>query len=158
MRYCCCSVAKWCLTLWRHGLRHTRVPCASPSPQVCSNSCPLSRWCHPAILSSDAPFSSCPQSFPVSGSFPMRQLFIGQSIRASVSASVLPINIQSCFPLGLISLLSKGLSGFFSSTTVQKHQFLVLSFFDGPTLLSVHGYRKIHSFDYMNLCWQSTGL
>ena len=125
-----------------------------------SNSCPLSQWYHPTISSSVIPFSSSLQSFPASGSFPRSQFFApgGQSIRASVSASVLPINIQSCFPLGLISLLSKGLSGFFSSTTVQKHQFLVLSFFDGPTLLSVHGYRKIHSFDYMNLCWQSTGL
>ena len=159
-RYCCCLVAKWCLTLWRHGLQHTRTPCASPSPQACSNPCPLSRWCHPTVSSSVASFSSCPQSFPASGSFPMSQLFTsgGQSIRASASASILPMNIQSCFPLGLISLLSKGLSGFFSSTTVQKHQFLALSFLGGPTLISVHDYRKIHSFDYMNLCWQSIGL
>ena len=92
----------------------------------CSNSCPLSQWCHPTISSSVATFSSCPQSFPASGSFPMSWLFTsgGQSIRAS--ASVLPVNIQGWFPLrltGLISLLSKGLSRVFFSTTVQKHHF-----------------------------------
>ena len=111
-----------------HGLQHTRLPCPSPSPRACSNSCPLSQWCHPTISSSAVPYSSCPQSFPASGYFPMSQLFTsgGQSIGASASASVLPMNIQDWFPLGLtgwISLQSKGLLRIFSNTTVQKHQY-----------------------------------
>ena len=115
-------------SLWPHGLWHTMPPCPSPTPGVNSNSCPLSQWCHPTISSSVIPFSSCLQSFPASGSFPMSQFFAsgGQSIGASASASVLPMNIQDWFPLGLtglISLLFKGLSRVFSSTTVQKHQF-----------------------------------
>ena len=113
-------------SLWPHGLQHARLPCPSLSPRVCSNSCPLSWWCHLTISSSIASFSSCPQSFPASGSFLMNLLFTsdGQSIGAS--ASVLPINIQGWFSLGLtdlISLLSKGLSRAFSSTTVRKYQF-----------------------------------
>ena len=97
------------------GLQHARLPCPLLSSGVCPNSCPLNRWCHPTISSSVAPFSSCPQSFPVSGSFPKSHLFTscGQSIRASASAAVLPMNIQGWFPLGLtglISLQSKGLS------------------------------------------------
>ena len=123
--YCCCSVSKLCPTLQPHGLHHTSLPCPSLSPWVCSNSCPLSWWCHPTILSSVAPFSSCPQSFLASGSFPRSWLFIsgGQSIGAS--ASVLPMNIQGWFLLGLtglISLLSKGLSRVTSSSTIWKHQ------------------------------------
>ena len=108
-----------------YGLRHARLPCPSPSPGACSNSWPLSRWCHPTISSSAAPFSSCLQSFPASGSFPTSQFFPsgGQSIGITASASVLPTNIQDYFPLGLISLQSKGLSRVFSHTTVQKHQF-----------------------------------
>ena len=111
-----------------HGLQHARLPCPSPSPRVCSNSCLLSHWCHPTISSSAVPFSSCLQSFPATGSFPMSWLFAtsGQSIGASGSPSVLPMNIQSWFPLGLtdlISLLSNGLLRFFSNTTVRKHQF-----------------------------------
>ena len=114
-------------SLWPCGLQDTRPPCPSPTPRVHPNPCPLSPWCHPAISSSVVPFSSCPQSFPASGSFPMSRLFTsgGQSIRAS--ASVLPMNIQGWFPLGWIgwiSLQSKGLSRVFSNTTVQKHQFL----------------------------------
>ena len=114
--------------LWPHGLQHARLPCPSPTPRVSSNSCPMSRWGHPTISSSVVPFASCPQSFPVSGSFPMSQLFTsgGQSIGASTSASVLPMNNQDWFPLGWtgwISLQSKGLSRVFSNTTVQKHQF-----------------------------------
>ena len=110
-----------------HGLQHTRLPRPSLSPWVCSNSCPLNQWCHPTILSSVVSFS-CLQSFPASGSFPVSRLFAsdGQSIRASASALVLPMNIQGWFPLGLIglmSLLAKGLSRVFSSTTVGKHQF-----------------------------------
>ena len=111
-----------------HGLQHARLPCPSLSLGICSNSCPSSQWCHPTISSSVAPFSSCPQSFPRSGSFPTSRLFTsgGQSIGASASASVLPVNIQDWFPLGLIdlfSLQSKGLSRVFSSTMVWKHQF-----------------------------------
>ena len=115
---------------WRlqsQGLQHTRLPCPSLSPRVCSNSCPSSRWCHPTISSSVVPFSSCLQSFQASGSFPMSQFFTsgGQSIGVSASASVLLMNIQDWLPLGLtgsISLLSKGLSRVFSTTTtVQKH-------------------------------------
>ena len=102
-------------SLWPHGLWHARLPCPLPTPRACSNWCPSSRWCHPTISSFVVPFSSCLQSFPASGSFPMSQLFAlgGQSIGASASASVLPMNIQDWFPLwltGLISWLSKGLS------------------------------------------------
>ena len=111
-----------------HGLQHARLPCPSLSPGVSSNSCPLSRWYHPTISSSVIPFSSWLQCFPASGSFPISQLFAsgGQSIGASASASVLPVDIQSWFPLGLtglITLLSKGLSRVLSSITVWKHQF-----------------------------------
>ena len=106
-------------SLWPHGLQHARLPCPSPTPGACSNSCPWSQWCHPTILSSVVLFSYCLQSFSASGSFPMSQLFVsgGQITGASVSASVLPVNIQGSFPLGLtglISLLSKGLSRVFS--------------------------------------------
>ena len=105
-----------------------QAPCPSPTSGVYTNSCPLSPWCHPAISSSVIPFSSCPQSLPASGSFPMSQLFAwgGQSTGVSASASVLPMNTQDWFPLGWtgwISLQSKGLSRVFSNTTVQKHQF-----------------------------------
>ena len=112
-------------SLWPHGLQHARPPCSSPVPRVYSNSCPLSQWCHPTISSSVIPFSSCLQSFPASGSFPMSQFFTsgGQSVVVSASASVLPMNIQDWFPLGWISLKSKGLSRVFSNTMVQKHQF-----------------------------------
>ena len=111
-----------------HELQHARPPCLSPTPGACWNSCPLSWWCHPSILSSIIPFSSCPKPLPASGSFPMSQLFAwgGQSIGISASASVLPMNIQDWFSLGWIDWLflqSKGLSRVFSNTTVQKHQF-----------------------------------
>ena len=123
-----CWVAKSCLTLRPHRLQHARLLCPSLSPEVCSASCPLSRWCHPTISYSVTCFSSCPQSFPASGSFPMSWFFTsgGQNIGVSGSASVLPMNTQDWFPLGLtglISLQSKGLSRVFSNTTVQKHQF-----------------------------------
>ena len=111
-----------------HESQHARPPCPSPSPGVHSNSRPSSRWCHPAISSSVIPFSSCPQSLPASGSFPMSQLFAwgGQSIGVSTSASVLPMNTQDWSPLGWtgwISLQCRALSRIFSNTTVQKHQF-----------------------------------
>ena len=110
-----------------HGLQHARPRCPSPTPRVYSDSCPLSRWCHPIISFSVVPFS-CPQSFPASGSFPVSQFFTsgGQSIGVSSSTSVLPMNIQDWFPFGWtgwISLQSKGLSRVFSSTTVEQHQF-----------------------------------
>ena len=115
-------------SLWPHEPQHARSPCPSPTPGVHSNSHPSSRWCHPAISSSVVPFSSCLQSFPASGSFPMSQLFTlgGQSIGVSASTSVLPKNTQDWSPLewtGWISLQSKGLSRVLSNTTVQKHQF-----------------------------------
>ena len=115
-------------SLWRHELQHARPLCPSPTPRVYSNSCPSSRWCHPAISSSVIPFSSRPQSLPASGSFPLSQLFAwgGQSIGVSASASVLPVNTQDWSPLwwtGWIYLQSKGLSRVVSNTTVQKHQF-----------------------------------
>ena len=115
-------------SLWPHESQHARPPCPSQIPGVYSNSCPSSRWCHPAISSSVVPFSSCPQSLPASGSFPTSQLFAwgGQSIGVSASASVLPMNTEDFSPsgwTGWISLQSKGLSRVFSNTTVQKHQF-----------------------------------
>ena len=115
-------------SLRHHGLQHARLPYPSPSPEVCSSSCPLRWWCHPTISSSITLFSFCPQSFPASGTFPMSRSFASgdQNTGASVLASVVPMSIQGWFPLrltALISLLSKALSGVFSSTTVQKHQF-----------------------------------
>ena len=110
--------------LWSYVLQHARLPCPSLSPAACSNSCPLSRWCHPTISPSVTPFSFCLQSLPVSGSFLMSQP--SQSIGASASASVLPMNSQSWFPLGLtglISLQSKGLSRVFSKRAVRSHKY-----------------------------------
>ena len=137
-------------SLQPRGLQHTRLPCPSPSPRACSDSCPLSRWCHPTILSFVIPFS-CLQSFPASGSFLMNWLFTlgGQSIGAS--ASVLPMNIEAWFPLGLtglISLQSKRLS-----KSLLQHHSSKLQFFStqpsfyGPALTSIHDYWKNHSFD-----------
>ena len=139
-------------SLWPHGMQHARPPCPSPTPGAYSNSCPLSRWCHPTISSSVVPFSSCLQSFPASGSFPMSQIFAwgGQSIGVLALASVLPMNIQDWFPLGWagwISLLSKGLSRVFSNTTVQKFKSLALCFIHSPTLTSIHDHWKNHSLD-----------
>ena len=121
-----CSVVSSALK--PHGLQHARLPYPSPYSRACSNSCPLSHWCYPTISSSVFPFSFCLQSFLASGHFLMSQLFTsgGQSIRASASASVFPMNIQDWFPLGLtglISLQSKRCSRVFSKTTVQKHHF-----------------------------------
>ena len=146
-------------SLWPHGLEHTRLPCPSLSTGVCANSCPLSRQCHPAISSSVAAFSSWAQSFPTSESFPVSQFFAsgGQSIGTSALASVLSMNIQDWFPLGLtglISLQSKELSRVFSNTTVQKHQF----FSAEPSLWSnsnIHTWLLENSFDYTDLCKQS---
>ena len=127
------------------GIQHTRLPCSSLSSGVCSNSCPLHRWCHPTISYCVVPFSSCPQSFSASRIFPVSWLFTsgGQSIRASASTSVLPMNIHGWYPLGLtglISLQSKGLSTVFSNTTVGKHQF-----FSAPLFLwsNSHNYTSL---------------
>ena len=125
---CCCSVTKLCPTLCNPMDWSTPGFPVLHYLQVCSDSCPLSWWCHPTISSSVIIFSSCPQSFPASGSFPRSRLFAsgGQSFGASAAASVLPMNIQGWFPLGLthlISLLSKGVSKVFSSTTIKKHRF-----------------------------------
>ena len=127
------SVAQSCPTLCDPMNRSTpRPPCPSPTPEVYSDSCPLSRWCHPAISSSVVPFSSCPQSLPASGSFPMSQLLAwsGHSIGVSALASVFPMNTQDWSPVewtGWISLQSKGLSRVFSNTTVQKHEISITS-------------------------------
>ena len=115
-------------SLWPHGLQQARLPCPSPTSRVYSQSCPLSQWSHPIISSSVVPFSSHPQSFPASGSFPVSQFFSsgGQNLGVSASASILPMNIQDWFPLGLIvliSLQSKRISRVFSNTTIKKHQF-----------------------------------
>ena len=122
---CCCSVAQSCPPLC-DPMDCSRLPCPSPSPRVCSNSCPLRQWCHPTISSAVALSSSCLQSFPASASFSMSQLFTSGSQSFGASVSVLPMNIQGWFPLGLtclISLQSKGPSGVFSSNTVQRHPF-----------------------------------
>ena len=138
---------------WRpHGLQHARLPCPSPTPRAYSNSCPLSRWCHPTISSSIGPFSSHLQSFPASRSFLRCQFFAsgGQSIGISASASVLPMNIQHWFPVGWISwisLQSKRLSRVFSNTTVQKHHFFSTQLSLLSNLTSIHDYWKNHSFD-----------
>ena len=139
-----------------HGLQHARLPCPSPTPRAFSNSCPLSRWCHPVILSSVVPFS-CLQLFPASGSFPMSWLFPsgGQGVGASALASVLPMYIQNWFPLGLTDLILqfKGLSRVFSARHFESISSLAFSLLYGPTLTSIHDYWKNHSFDSMDLCW-----
>ena len=151
-----CLVAKSCLTLCNLiDCSTSGFPVLHHLPELC----PLSQWCHPTISSSVIPFSSCLQFFPSSGSFPMSHFFAsgGQSIGASASASVLPMNIQGWFPLALtdLILLSKGLSRVFSSTQWENISFLVLSLLCGPTLISIHDYWKNHSFDYTDLCGQS---
>ena len=150
---CCFSVIQSCPALLPHGLQHTRLPCPSPSPRACSNSCPLSRWCHPTISPLLSPSPPAFKSFPASGSFPMSQLFPsgGQSIGISALASILSMNIQGRFPLGL----TKGLTRIFSKTTVQKHQFSGTRFLYGPTLSFIYDYWKNHVFDPSDLCQQN---
>ena len=131
-------------SLQPHGLQHARIPFPSPTPEACSNSCPLSRWCHPTISSSVVPFSYCLQSCPASGAFPVSQFFPlgGQSIGVSASAISPSKNIEDWFPLGLnglIALLSKGFSRVFSNTTIQKHQFF-------STQLSLWSNSHIHTW------------
>ena len=130
-----------------HESKHARPPCPSPAPGVYSNSCPLSRWCHPTLSSSVVPFSSRLQFFLASGSFFTSG---GESIGVSASASVLPMNSQDWFPFGftsLISLQSKGLSKVFSDTTIQKHQFFSTQLSLWPSSHIQHDYWKNHSFD-----------
>ena len=167
-----CSVLQFSSDcLQPHGPQHARLPRSLPTPPACSDSYPSSQWCHPTIKFSVIPFSSCFQSFPVSGTFLMSQFFAlgGQSVEALASASVLAVNIQDCFPFffffliflkfalrltGLIALWSKGLSRVFSNTTDQRHQFFGTQLY-GPTLISIYDYWKNHSFNYTDLCWQS---
>ena len=139
-------------SLWPRESQHARLPCPSPTPGVHSHSHPSSQWCHPAISSSVIPFSSCPQSFPASESFPMSQLFSwgGQSTGVSSLASFLPKKSQGWSPsewTGWISLQSKGLSRVFSNTTVQSINYLALSLLHSPTLTSIHHHRKNHGLD-----------
>ena len=153
------SVTQSCLTLHPHGLQHARPPYPSPTPGVYSNSCPLSQRCYLTISSFAALFTFHLQSSPASGSFLRSWLFTSdsQSIGASATASVLPMNIQDWFPLGLpgwISLLSKGLSRVFCNMTVQSINSSVLSFLYSPILTSIYDYWKKHRFDYIDLCWQ----
>ena len=146
-------------SLQRHGLQYTRLLCPPLSPRVCSNSHLLSQWSHVPSPCSATPVSFCLRSFPVSLSFPVSQLFksSGPSIRASVSATVFPMNGQGLFPLGLtdlISLQSKGLSRVFSST-FKSISFSARHLLYGPTLTSIHDYWKNHNFDWTGLCQQS---
>ena len=143
-----------------HGLQHARLPCPSSFPGAWSESCPLGWKCHPTISSSVIPFSSCLQSFLASGSFLMSQLFSsgGQSIGASASASVLPMNIQDWFSIGWTGLsLCCPMDPQESSSTPQfkNINYLVLSFRYGPTLTSIHDYWKNHNFDYMDLLFRT---
>ena len=143
-------------SLWPHELQHARTPCPSPNPSVHPNPYPSSQWCHPTISSSVIRFSSCLQFFPASGSFLMSQLFAsgGQSI----GASVLLMNIQDWFSLGLTGLLSlqpKRLSRVFFKPQYKGISSSVCGLLYGPTLTSIHNYWKNKSFDYMDLCWQN---
>ena len=134
-----------------HGLQHARPPCPSPS------SCPLSSWCHPTISSSVVPFSSCFQSFPASGSLRKSQLFAsgGQSIGVSVSASVLSMDMQGWFPVGLTGCSPRDSRESSPTPQFKSINFLALSLFYGPNLSSIHDHWKNDSLDYMDLCWQS---
>ena len=139
-------------SLWPHESQHARPPCPSPTPRVYTNSCPSSRWSHPATSSSVVPFFSCPQSLPASEFFPMSQLLTrgGQNTRVSALASVFPKNTQDWSPLewtGWISLQSKGLSRVFSNTQIKSINSSALSFLHSPTLTSIHDYWKNHSLD-----------
>ena len=148
-------------SLWRHGLQHARLPCPSPSPRVCLNSCPLSRWCHPTISSSVVPFSSCLQSFPAAGSFPMSWLFASgvQSIRISASA-ISPSNEYS----GLISFSMDWFDLLAAQGTLRslvQHHSSKVSILQCSTFFMVQlshpyiDYRKNYSFDYIDHYWQS---
>ena len=147
-------------SLWPHESQHARPPCPSQTPGVYSNSCPLSRWCHPAISSSVIPFSSCHQSLPASGYFPISQLFAwgGQIIGDSASASVLPMITQDWSPLGWtgwISLQSRDSQEPSPTPQFKSINFSALSFLHSPTLTSIHDHWKNHTLVQTDLCWQS---
>ena len=143
-------------SLWSHGLQHSsRLPCLSLSPRVWSSSCPVSQWCHLTISSSVAPFS-CRQSFPASGSFPVSQLFTSGNQSIGASAWVLPMNIQDWFPLGWLVWSPCYLGDSQESSPVPHFKSinsLSLSLLFGPTLTSIHGSWRNHSFDYTDLCF-----
>ena len=146
------SVTQSCPTLPPHEPQHSRPPCPSPTPRVYPNPCPLSWWCHPTISSSVFCFSSCPQSFPASGSFQMSQLFTsgGQSIGVSASASVLPMNTQDWFPLGWTGWISLKFRDSQESSPTPKFKninSLAFRFLYNPTLTSTHDYWINHSLD-----------
>ena len=136
-------------SLQPHELQHIRLPCPSATPGPCSNSCPLSQWCHPTISSSVIPFSFCLQSFPGSESFPMSQLFTpgGQSIGVSASTSVLPMTLQEWFPLGLTGSVALHSQESSLTTQFENIKSWALSLLYGPTLTSAHDYWKNHGFD-----------
>ena len=142
-------------SLWVHRLQHTRLPCLSLTPRVCSNSYPLSQWCHPTISSSAAPFSFCPQSFPASGSFSVSRLFTsdGQRIGVLALASVLLMNIQGWFPLGLTawSCCARDSKESSPKPHFKSINSLVLSLLYGPTLTSLHDHWKNHNWLYGHL-------
>ena len=138
------SVTQSCLTLQPHGLQHARPPCLSPTPRVQPNSCPSNWWCNPTISSSVVPFSSCPQAFPASGSFPVSQLFAwgGQRIGASASTSVLPTNTQDWSPCS-----PRDSQESYATPQFKSISFSVFSFLHSPTLTSIHDHWKNHSLD-----------
>ena len=154
-----CSVIQSCPTFCDpHAQQHTRPPCPSTFHKVCPSSCPLHSWFHPAISSSDTLFSFGPQSFPASGTFPTNQLVTSDEQNTGASASVLPMGIQGWFSLrliGLISLLSKKLSGVFPSTTVQRYQFFGTPPSLRPALSTIHDHWEDRSLDYMYFYWQN---
>ena len=140
-----------------HESQHARPPCPSPTPGIYSNSCPWSRWCHPAISSSVIPFSSCPQPLPSSGSFPMSQLFAwgGQRIGVSASTSVIPMNTQDLSPSGWTGWTPCSPRDSQDSSPTPQFKsinFLALSSLHSPTLTSIHDHWKNHSLDQTDLC------
>ena len=155
----CCSVAKSYPALCDTMYQHSRLPCPSLSPCVCSNSCPLSQWCHPTISPCVTSFSSCPQSFPASESFPMSQLFTSGGWNIGAPASVLPMNSLGSFPLGMTSLIScspRDSQESFPVPQLENINSSVFSLLYDPTLKTIHDYWKNHSFDYTDLCQQSS--
>ena len=161
---CCCSITQSLFnnsnSLWPHGLQHTRLPCSSPSPGVCSYSCPVSQWCHPTTSSSVVPFSSCPQSFPASGPFPMSQLFTsgGHSTGVSASALVLQWIFRVDFPWDWLIWSTCYPSDSQESSPASQFESissLALSLLYDLALISIHDYWKKHSFDYTVLFQQS---
>ena len=148
-------------SLQPHGLQHARLPCPSPSPEICPSLSPLHQWGHPAISSSDTLFPFCLQSFPQSGTFPANLMLFSsddQNTGASASASVLPMSIQGWFPLRLIGLISLLYRDFQESSLAPQFEginSLELCLLYGPALRTIQDHQEDHSLDYSNLCWQS---